>query len=221
MNQSPEIVASDVAANGPSFSGSDRLRWFVVEAFEHSVAQARLNLAVAGLHVWAPVDVKRQPNRSRSTAPRRDLRIPRFGRYLFVRCRMTDALRNAIDNTPAVAGLLVASKEEAPSPIPDHVMDWLREPREAEGEVQQPYVPGDKVRVTDGPFGGFEAKVEDVDKRGAIRVAYEIFGRPTPVVLEVGHVEMVLPAKSRAIVGVKSHRGSKTASGPVRKQFGT
>lgn len=220
MIQSPEIVVSDAAAPQPSFAGAEPQRWFVVEAFEHSVAQARLNLAVAGLHVWAPVDVKRPANRSRSGIPRRDIRTPRFGRYLFVRCKLTDALRNAIDNTPAVAGLLVASKGEAPTPIPDHVIAWLLEPPQAQ-ETPFGYVVGDTVRIIDGPFAGHGAKVEDVDKRGAVRVSVEIFGRPTPLVLEVGHVEMALPAKSRAIVGVKSHRGSKVASGPVRKQFGT
>ena len=219
MIQTTADAACASTPAAPRNDGSELPRWYVVEAFDHSVSQARLNLAVAGLHVWAPVDVRRQPNRSRSGAPRRDLRIPRFGRYLFVRCKLTDALRNAIDNTPAVAGLLVAARDERPTPIPDHVIEWLREPPQLECEASQPYVVGDTVRVTDGPFATFEAKVEDIDKRGAIRVAVDIFGRSTPIVIEVGHVEMVLPAKSRAIVGVKSHRAGNPAS--VRKQFGT
>lgn len=218
MIQSPEFADAIRVEPEPYFVGSEPPRWYVVEAFDHSVSQARLNLAVAGLHVWAPVDVRRPPNRSRSGAPRRDLRIPRFGRYLFVRCNLTDALRNAIDNTPAVAGLLVAARDERPTPIPDHVIEWLREPPQVECEASQPYVVGDTVRITDGPFATFEAKVEDVDKRGAIRVAVEMYGRSTPIVIEVGHVEMALPAKSRAIVGVKSHRAGNPAS--VRKQFG-
>lgn len=217
MIQTTAEAACAIAPVEQNFVGS-LPRWYVVEAFEHSVSQARLNLAVAGLHVWAPVDVKRQPNRSRSGAPRRDLRIPRFGRYLFVRCHLSDALRNAINNTPAVAGLLVASRDEMPTPIPDHVIDWLREPPAVECELSQPYVVGDTVRLIAGPFATFEAKVEDVDKRGAIRVAVEIFGRATPIVVEVAHVEMALPAKSRAIVGVKSQRAGKPAS--LRKQFG-
>lgn len=216
MIQSQIDASAIPVAPKPCFVGSEPQRWFVVEAFEHSVAQARLNLAVAGLHVWAPVDVKRQPNRSRSGAPRRDLRIPRFGRYLFVRCKLTDALRNAIDNTPAVAGLLVAAKGEAPTPIPDHVIAWLREPPQAE-ETPFGYVVGDTVRIIDGPFATFEAKVEDVDKRGALRLSVEILGRSTPLVLEVGHVEMALPAKSRAIVGVsKPSSRNRGYTGPAK-----
>lgn len=219
MLQSQIEAACAAAPVEPSFVGStSQPRWYVVEAYEHSVSQARLNLAVAGLHVWAPVDVKRPANRSRSSTQRRDIRTPRFGRYLFVRCKLTDALLNAIDNTPAVVGMLVAAKGEAPQPIPDHVIAWLREPPVTTSEREGEYVVGDKVRIIDGPFASFEAKVEDVDKRGAIRVAVEIFGRPTPIVIEAGHVEMALPAKSRAIVGVKSQRSGKPAS--LRKQFG-
>ena len=175
-------------------------RWYVVEAYEHSVENAYLRLAVAGLKVWMPVDMRRPANRAYTSQRRRDRPVPRFGRYFFVRCRMNEALQHAISTTPSVAGLLLAAHSDRPSPIPDHVIDWIRTspPPRKVSEVAR-FVIGDVVRLLAGPFAGFQGPVEDVDKRGALRIGIDIFGRPTPVVVEVGHVEMVLLAKSRSI----------------------
>ena len=189
--------------------------WYVVEAFEHSVENAYLRLAVAGLRVWMPVDMKRRAKRF-GAAARRDRPQPRFGRFFFVRCRMDAGLQHAISVTPSIVGLLLAAGSDRPSPIPDYVIDWIgKNPVKQESAAPFGYAPGDVVRILAGPFASFQGPVEDVDKRGVLRVCIDIFGRPTPVVVEAGHVEMVLKAKSRAISTFK-HSGEAIASRRVR-----
>jgi transcription antitermination factor NusG len=171
------------------------MQWYVVEAFEGKDFDVALRLAAAGFNVWRPVDVVRSGARwnGRKIAGNRRLvrKVARFGRYLFVELEMTDAVRWAISTTPGVFGFICFAGVSAPAIVPRNLIEFYRENLPERGACGKEVHKGDRIKIKDGPFAFCEGVVEDVDKRGILRVTIYIFGGPTPLIIEVGHVELV------------------------------
>ena len=56
--------------------------------------------------------------------------------------------------------------------------------------VQIPYNVGDKVKAKEGTFEGMEGVVDEINtQKGTLRVLITVFGRQTPIELEVWQVE--------------------------------
>jgi len=114
--------------------------------------------------------------------------------YVLVECILRGEVQGMLRNTPNVLGFLGETKgSDKPMPIrPDEmkrllgVVDELADVPE---EVQIPYLVGDSVKVTDGPFNGFDAIVEEVNnEKKKLKVSVKIFGRKTPV--ELGFMQV-------------------------------
>jgi transcriptional antiterminator NusG len=55
-----------------------------------------------------------------------------------------------------------------------------------------PFKPGDRVKVTEGPFESFEGSVDEINaQKGTVRVIVSIFGRPTPIEIEYWQIEQL------------------------------
>lgn len=175
------------------------LGWFIVEAYEKEIESAYLRLARAEYEVWAPIDRVRRPDRREKAKAqigafknrrRRDARSFRFGRYFFVKCRLTPSVWHAITNTTSVLGIV------SKIPVPEEQIQFQRENLPSFRKTEVVFSKKDHVVIKDGPFATFPGIVTDVDNRGILRVDVSIFGRSTPIVIEVGHVSMVVQAKS-------------------------
>lgn len=82
------------------------------------------------------------------------------------------------------------SHPAAPSPPPlteDEVIQLGVEKR----EIVVGYKVGDTVRIMDGPLTSFSGIVEELDvEKNRVRVTVSMFGRETPVDLELDQVEL-------------------------------
>lgn len=124
-----------------------------------------------------------------------------FPGYMLVETAFDETVNELISNAPSVLGFLKPGKGPSDKPNPlrkDEVnrilgrIDHNREATESGGgAIEIPYKEGDLIKVMDGPFKGFDGTVEEIfpDKL-KLRVLVSIFGRKTPVEVDVNQVEI-------------------------------
>ena len=114
--------------------------------------------------------------------------------YVLVEAVLKGETQAMLRNTPNVLGFLGETKaSDKPMPIrPDEMKRLLGvvdEMADVPEDMPIPYVVGDAVKVTDGPFNGFEAVIEEVNtEKKKLKVSVKIFGRKTP--LELGFMQV-------------------------------
>lgn len=114
-----------------------------------------------------------------------------FPGYVMVEMIVTDDSWYVVRNTPNVTGFIGTGT--IPTPIAEEEIKALQKRMGVEEpeykinvEVNAP------VRITDGPFKGFEGKVAEIDEsRGKIKVLVSMFGRETPVELDFLQVKKI------------------------------
>ena len=112
--------------------------------------------------------------------------------YLFFQADMRGGeVTRKIRFMPNVLGFLGGI--DNPSPVPQAQINRMLgsvEETEVKDDVSIPYEVGEAVKVTDGPFSGFNGTVEEVfaEKR-KLRVMVKIFGRQNPLELSYTQVE--------------------------------
>jgi transcriptional antiterminator NusG len=113
-----------------------------------------------------------------------------FPGYMFVQMVLDDRTFHLVKNTPKITGFLGGTK---PTPVPEREITGVQT-NITEGKVKPKarvmFEVGDSVRVIDGPFANFSAKVDEVkaDKQ-KIKVSLSMFGRTTSVELDFAQVE--------------------------------
>ena len=118
--------------------------------------------------------------------------------YVLVEAAFVGQIPIIIRNTPNVLGFLGDTKEDSrqmkATPLrPQEVSRILGRVDELsiqEEENEVPFVVGEIVKVTDGPFSSFQGTIETVDdERKKLTVSVKIFGRKTPMELSFTQVE--------------------------------
>ena len=115
-----------------------------------------------------------------------------FPGYVLVKLDMDENTWHLVKNVPKVSGFLGGSGMR-PTPITDKEAQAILKQVQEGVEKPRPkfsFMPGEQVRVIEGPFQDFNATVEDVNyEKNKLKVSVSIFGRMTPVELEFSQVE--------------------------------
>jgi len=99
-----------------------------------------------------------------------------------------------IKETSGVGDFIGSGGKPSPMPLADveRMLAAAIKPDEGATLANLAFKPGDRVKVTEGPFENFEGVVDEINsQKGTVRVIVTIFGRPTPVEIEYWQVELV------------------------------
>ena len=108
-----------------------------------------------------------------------------FPGYVLVKMVMTDETWHVIRNIRGVTGFLGEGNKAIPLSESDIAALGVEK-----REVIVSYAVGDSVRITDGALESFLGTVEEIDlERSKVRVVVSMFGRETPVELELDQIE--------------------------------
>ena len=110
-----------------------------------------------------------------------------FPGYVLVKMILTDESWHLIHNVRGATGF-VGSDGKAIPLTEQEILDLGVEHR----EIVVGYGLGDEVKIIDGPLAGFIGTVEALDvEKDSVSVVVSMFGRETPVDLELDQVEVI------------------------------
>ena len=111
-----------------------------------------------------------------------------FPGYVLVKMVMNPDTWYIVRNVRGVTGFVGASSTN-PTPLTEtEAIQWGVEHH----EIVVSFGVGDTVRIVDGPFTSFSGKVEALDiEKNSVRVIVSMFGRETPIELEIDQVESI------------------------------
>ena len=112
--------------------------------------------------------------------------------YVLVEAALVGETVHILRNTPNVLGFLGGM--DNPTPLREsevnRILGKVDEMQEDLVDVVIPYVEGEAVKVTDGPFSGFSGVIEKVDnEKKKVNVTVKVFGRSTGLDLGFTQVE--------------------------------
>ena len=172
---------------------ADEARWYVVHTYsgyENKVA-SNLEKTVENRQLQDLIQEIRVPTEKvlevGTDGKRKEVERKTFPGYVIVKMIMTDESWYADRNIRGCTGFVGPSSK--PVPLTDDEVARLGIEKH---EIEVSYKVGDSVNIVDGPLEGFIGTVEELDvEKNRIRVVVSMFGRDTPVELELDQAEPV------------------------------
>lgn len=168
-------------------SSQSQLSWYVIKTKPLAEDEVRQRLARANFEVFLPRIKSIVRSRAKSVARLKSL----FPSYLFARLNLEDAeIYHMIKYTRGVHRILGSGA--MPVPIPEEVIDCIRQRVNKEGVLEQALVfkKGDSVRIRRGPLRDLIGILEKpVSANGRVRVLLEIMRKVVRADLPCSEIE--------------------------------
>jgi len=193
-----ELKSSDsiTSSNVDEPKNTENFRWYVVHVlsgFEYRVVKSLKDRIVTHKleDQFGEILLPEETVVANIKGKKRNLKKKFFPGYLLINMLMNDKTWHLVKNTDKITSFVSGDKNK---PIPigideakqltNQVVEGFKKPKSS-----SVFTAGDNVKVIEGPFTTFVGTVDSVNERGKVKVQLSIFGRPTPVELDLSQIE--------------------------------
>ncbi len=172
---------------------ADNVKWYVLHTYTGYENQVETNLKMVFdknnltdrlVEISIPVEEVVVEN---NNGKKKVQLVKIYPSYVFIKMDYDNSMWHIITQTRGVTGFV--GPLGRPLPLTE---DEIRRMHLEKIPTKSDYVPGDSVKVNQGPLEGFVGVIEKVDAESKkVRVSVSMFGRQTPVDLEFYQVEPV------------------------------
>ena len=162
--------------------------WYLIytKPTQEDVAQA--NLERQGYEVYLPrvMGLRKKQGRSTKTV------LPMFPRYLFIHLDNETDNWGPIRSTIGVSNMVRFGMDAAR--VPKQLIEEIRARENESGVIELPdkdFAQGDKVRITTGPFEGYEAVFSDKQAKNRVLVLLKIAENYVTMKLDQHEIESI------------------------------
>lgn len=172
---------------------SDSAKWYVIHTYSgyENAVKTSIEKFVTGrgmedkiLRMEIPVETVTEVTDSGAT---KEVERKVFPGYVLIKMVMTDDTWHLVRNVRGVTGFVGSANKAIPL-SEEEVLAMGMEKH----EIIVKYNVGDHVRIVDGPLSTFTGVVEEIEpEKNCVSVMVSMFGRETPVELELDQVEVL------------------------------
>jgi transcription termination/antitermination protein NusG len=179
----------------PVVTPAEEAQWYVIHAYSGHEEKVKKNLEKRIesmdmhekiLEVFVPMEDEIEIKDGK----RRHVQKRIFPGYILVKMVMSDESWYVVRNTPGVTSFVGSGNK--PIPLQESELRSILKQVKQEPQIRVEFQLGESVRVVDGPFADFLGKVDEINpEKGKLKVLVNMFGRETPVELDLLQVEKV------------------------------
>ena len=176
---------------------AEQASWYVVHTYsgyENKVAQdlmtmvenRRIQDLICDVKVPTETVLEEVLDKRGNKTGEKEVQRKLYPGYVFVKMVMNDNTWYIVRNTRGCTGFVGPSSK--PIPLTEKEVAALGVEKR---QIEVNYGVGDTIRITDGPMEGFAGIVKELDvEKDKVKVVVSMFGRETPVELELDQVQL-------------------------------